>query len=515
MNTKNESQFADLLAIFATLIGLLIRLALPLTSSFPLNDGGLFFNMIRDLQNNGYALPEFTTYNNAGIPFTYPPFALYVTGLLADFTHIELLTILRILPAIVSAAGIPIFYLLAKVILPNKPAAALAAMFFALTPRVFDWMIMGGGITRSFGFLFALLTIHSTHRLFTSRAARFIIWTSIWAALTVLTHPEAIPQTALAAITLYFFLDRSRKGFVQALVVSAGVLLLTAPWWITILGTHGLVPFIAVSTSVTGDSKPVLARVFFLFQFIFTEESFLPLVAVLGLMGAFLQISRRRYFLPLWMALPYLIEPRGGTLYMMIPLTMLAALGLTEIILPALQFKQHGAADVRVVPQGAWPFGIFLLIYLLVAGYASAFKIYDRVTLTPSQVAAMEWVRENTGPEAAFLILSGNQPLLDPASDWFPALTERVSVATVFGYEWIRDGDFARRISQYENLQNCRNQAEACLDAWREESDKDFTHVFIQSSSELVPLTANLEKSPNYELIYRDDDVSIFELSEN
>src|SRR3990172_5138024 len=144
-----EEQIPTLLVLFATMLGLLLRLALPLTSSFPLNDGGLFYTMIQDLQANHYALPVFTGYNSAQIPYAYPPLAFYIAGLLADVTRIPLHDLLRLLPAIVSAAAIPIFYLLAKEFLPSKTTAALATFLFAFTPRVYEWHIMGGGITRS------------------------------------------------------------------------------------------------------------------------------------------------------------------------------------------------------------------------------------------------------------------------------------------------------------------------------------------------------------------------------
>jgi len=45
-------QIAGFLVVLGTFVGLLIRLSLPLISAFPLNDGGLFYSMIGDLQHN-------------------------------------------------------------------------------------------------------------------------------------------------------------------------------------------------------------------------------------------------------------------------------------------------------------------------------------------------------------------------------------------------------------------------------------------------------------------------------
>ena len=54
--------------------------------------------MILDLQANHFVLPAYTTYNNAHIPFAYPPFGLYFSGLISSGFHIDLLTLARILP---------------------------------------------------------------------------------------------------------------------------------------------------------------------------------------------------------------------------------------------------------------------------------------------------------------------------------------------------------------------------------------------------------------------------------
>jgi hypothetical protein len=60
----------------AVLLGLLIRLSFVVGTDFPLNDGALFYTMVRDLQQVHYRLPLYTSYNGAQIPFAYPPLAL-------------------------------------------------------------------------------------------------------------------------------------------------------------------------------------------------------------------------------------------------------------------------------------------------------------------------------------------------------------------------------------------------------------------------------------------------------
>jgi hypothetical protein len=512
-STITEDQAAGLIVVFATVIGLLLRVAFPLIASFPLNDGGLFYTMIRDLQANRYALPAYTTYNHAQIPFAYPPLAFYIAGWLTDLIGGDLLVVLRLLPPVVSAAAIPVFYITARGILSKKSYAAIATLLFAFAQRVFAWQIMGGGITRSFGFLFALLTIYSAVKLFSTHAARFVFWTSVWGALTILTHPEAIPQTALAVLIIYMFRDRSRKGLLLASASAGLILLSTAPWWVAVLREHGITSYLAIWSAANSNSNPLLARPVALFQFLMTEEPFLPFLAFLGMIGTFKSIARRAYFLPAWMVLPYLFDPRSGPLYMMIPLLLLAAQGLLEVILPALGNATDESKDFFTLLKGGSrkSFVVFLLVYLLIAGYFSAARIFGRATLDRSEIEAMIWIQKNTSTDAAFLVITGGQPLLDPASDWFPALTERVSLGTVFGTEWIHDQQFGRRVAGYEALQECTGQTVDCIETWSKENGIGFSHVYIESAMDFSPLSTDLQNSQNYRLVYQENGNRVFE----
>jgi hypothetical protein len=500
-NQLDESQLADLIVILAVTFGALLRLSFPLMASFPLNDGGLFYTMIRDLQANHYLIPAVTTYNHAQIPFAYPPIGFYIAGILNNLTHIDLVTILRILPAIVSAAIIPAFYILAKEFLP-KTQAALATLLFAFIPRIFAWQIMGGGITRSFGFLFAILTLISAKKLLSTHAARLILWTSIWSALTIMTHPEAIPQTALTVLILYLFIDRSKKGLVLSLIAAALIILFTAPWWGSVIARHGFTPFLTVWTSASGDSNPLLLRPIALFQFMVTDEPFLAFAAFFGIIGLFYNLAQRKYFLPVWMALPYILDPRSGPLYMMIPLTMMGAQTLMEVILPRFGEGTDllSLFRYRVVKV----FSIGLVLYLLIAGYFSAEKIFSRATLPKAEREAMAWIQSSTSGDSTFIVITGRQALLDPTADWFPALTERDVVTSAFGYEWT--SQFRERVKTYQAAQLCKDQNVECL----AKVGVDFDYVYL-TTSEFSPLKADLLTRTNYQKKFENEGVIVFE----
>ena len=61
MNRKLD--WPALLLFTALLFGAIVRLWPALTNGFPLNDGGMFYTMIRDLKANHFILPRFASYN--------------------------------------------------------------------------------------------------------------------------------------------------------------------------------------------------------------------------------------------------------------------------------------------------------------------------------------------------------------------------------------------------------------------------------------------------------------------
>ncbi|MDP1780012.1 MAG: hypothetical protein Q8K73_07045, partial [Anaerolineales bacterium] len=92
MNRKLD--FPTLLLFTALLLGAIIRFYPAVSNGFPLNDGGMFYTMIRDLKANHYILPQLTTYNFADIPFAYPPLGFYIAALLSTLLPVSELWVL-------------------------------------------------------------------------------------------------------------------------------------------------------------------------------------------------------------------------------------------------------------------------------------------------------------------------------------------------------------------------------------------------------------------------------------
>jgi hypothetical protein len=512
---KTDRQDIVLLC-FITLIGLFIRISPAFSAPFPLNDGGLFYKMILDLQENHFVLPMFTSYNHADIPFAYPPLAFYLYAVISEIFNISLLKLMQFGPAIISALSIPAFFLLAQQLMDTKPQVLFSVLIFSLVPRAFDWLIMGGGITRSLGLLFALLAIRQSILLFSSTTTKNFLLMILWNGLVLLTHPEAAIHTCIAIVLIYFWKDRTISGLKHAAIIAACVLLLSAPWWITVLMRHGGAPFMAVLSSADQDSDNLIARILILFRFDFTDEPFLTLTSVLGLIGLFGSIAAKKYFLPSWLLLIQLIEPRGGSLYLMIPISMLAGFALDRAVLPLLQTTMESTqryAALRINPHRA--FIGFLFLYGLLSASTVASKISQQLTLTKSDLAALAWVRENTPDNGSFVVITQGIPLNDATSEWFPALTERKSIATLFGYEWLVNGGFGKRIQSYEELQKCADLGEDCLEEWIDSNGQEAEYIYLRNKPEsaLSVLWEDLKSSPKYQILYEESNICIYQVA--
>jgi len=327
-----ENEFAALVLALALLAGAVVRFFPTVMAGFPINDGGMFAVMVDDLRVSGYALPVFTSYNLDRLPYAYPPLGFYLGRILADLTGWSSVEAARWLPAFFSTLSVGAFFLLAIRLLPTRLHAALATLFFALTPRAFSWFVEGGGITRSPAQFFMLLTFAGVVELYRRGRRRDVLWSGLWGALAVLSHPEAAVHTAFSCLMLWAMLGRTRQSFLRSVGVAGLVALFSAPWWMTVWARHGLETFLAAA----GTGQKLLALLHLLF-FSFTEEPYATLVAALGLVGLARQVSRREWLLPLWLVLPFLVEGRSAHLPAVIPLSMLAAIALVDVIFAALR----------------------------------------------------------------------------------------------------------------------------------------------------------------------------------
>jgi hypothetical protein len=500
--------------LLVIMLGIGVRAYHVLAADFPLNDGGLFFAMVRDLQAAHYHLPAFTSYNNAGIPYGYSPLGFYLAGLLDDLTPLTLVDVFRWLPLTVSALTLIAFASLSQALLASPTAVIASVAAFGLIPRSFIWMIMGGGLTRSLGFLFALVTLRLLYALYTERRWTYVPLVALSAALTVVSHLGTAPLIAFTGALFLLAYGLHRHAVLASVVAAIGATVLSAPWWGTVVQMHGFGPFIAASA--TGGSifrrLGLQDMVGTLSHFgLGTGESVLALIGMLGSLGFFFALSMGDWLLPAWWIVIVLLDARQGSTFSTVPISLLAGVAIAQLLLPAmrrLRIPTLRRSPGRASWSPAFVLGLFLTFSTATALIRSsniAGGLSDMQSLSADERAAIDWVARETPANAKILVVAGSPWEIDRHSEWLPVLANRKSVATVQGYEYRPLGEFARKKRQYIDLQGCAGWVSQCLQDWSRATGVTFTHVYLPKSPgrECCRLLRySLQRDPAYRMIY-------------
>ena len=512
---------AALVVLLATAVGALARFQFHLGGSFPIGDGGMFATMVDDLRRANFALPEQTSYNGSGIPLAYPPLALYIAAMIGELTGFSSVDVLFWLPPAVATLTVPAFYLLARVLSParDRSVAVLATVLFAVTPGAFVWQIVGGGLTRSFGFLFALLALYHLFRLVQDASPRRLLPCVLFAALTALSHLEAAWLVGIGFGVFLAYFGRTRRHAIYAASVGLGALLLTSPWWGTVLVRHGADPFIAAFESGEVSLGARLGIV----SFLPTHEGLLPIVAGLGFTGFAALLISRQSFLPVLLTLVLFFDPRGPHAAPTALVSILAAYAILSLISPAPR-RALPDGDIQPRRDPAVMLAAIVTVYALATSPLTPILARSPINILPvSDRTAMAWIQANTPEEAAFVVVSaGDLWELDVSSEWFPALAGRRSLGTVQGTEWFR-GDRGTKAAEarYDRLIGCAHETAGCLEGWAAAHFSGFTHVYVSDGAReageqdnpdcCALLRYSLINSPAYRLLYEAQGVQVFE----
>ena len=479
----------------AVLFGSWVRVLPGLLTGFPINDGGMFAVMMRDLRTNGFILPAFTSYNFSEIPFAYPPLGFYV-GALVELIGVSEIQVLIWLPMVLTVATIPAFYLLANELMENRPRAALATIFFALAPGSYIWLLMGGGLTRSLGMLFLLLAFTFVNRALRKPAWRSAFLAAFFCSLTVLSHPQSALLLVIGCVVFWLFFGRTQAGTVCAAFIAIGTLLLSSPWWGAVVARHGMEVFLSA-----GQSGELRASLPALLGNLFSRQTILPLSTIFWLIGLGWAMFKRRFDLLVWGFLPYFIDQRSASIMTSFLYPMLAAYGFLDALPALVTFllsrKWVTKGDAVLFNAHVFSMGLLGITFYLFIECVFHSQIIRTISLTPDSVDTMVWVRENTPAESSFLILTGRDDVMtDPVQEWFPALALQHSETTLQGLEWTLMEDFNLRWTQLAAIQMCGDLG--CIEAQAREMDLLFDYIFVDVSK----FPADMFLSSGYDILF-------------
>lgn len=278
------------------LVAGLKRLEMIAPPGFPLGEGGLFVLFSQTILNNDFSLPERIVYGGVTIPFAYPPAGFYLAAIVAKAVGSDLLTVYYLAPDPSQHAGGGCLLLLQP---SSQGSSGVPVCIDPLRPaaRQLRLQIMGGGLPRSLATIFAPLAVGLALRVAkTSSEGVAALRTCV--GLSILSRLEwgrfSAGGGALA------FLTRA-GGWKRAILLTAAVgtmaLVVISPWIAAILSRHGVDPFLSSSSASNWNAGDFIASSL--------SGRLFGLLVWPAILGTFVTISRRNWFLISWTLLPY------------------------------------------------------------------------------------------------------------------------------------------------------------------------------------------------------------------
>jgi len=505
-----------------TTLGILVRAFSVVPSDFALNDGGLFYQMVLDLRETWPLLPATTTYNGLDIPFAYPPLGFYLGATMHDM--LGGIEIMRILPLILACLTVPAVYLLASAIHGGVLLPTASALVFALTPRSFEWLVMGGGLTRALGLLLAIISLWLTWRMLKQPTVFGSLLAGVAGGLTALAHPQTALFTASAGFIFVVARMRGRartESVIRALFV-AGVVVL--PWFLAVLLRHGIEPLI----SATGSQPGLLVGAFNLLTLDFSGSRVSVIVGALTISGIIVSVMHAKWLLPVWFATVMLLDSRGGAIYATVPAAMLAGGAIVRLIIAPFWREPPKERLPSTFARGH-PAAAFLAVFIFLAAMTDALGSqvtpgWPGTSLSRDHRDAMSWIATNEAPAADYLVISGRFWAIDATAEWFPTLTGAHSAATVQGTEWLGKDQFYDSAEASEELRNCVTAAATCVEVWATRWNVVYSHIYLPKGAVTGPggsldccaaLRESLAASENFHETYDGAGATIFERNDS
>lgn len=460
-----------------------MRASIVFKSDFPINDGGFFYQIVRQIGENQFRPPIFINYNQEKIPFVYSPGAFYVTALISKVFGADVLQLFRYIPLVFSILSIPLVYLFCKKIF-NTQISLLATLVFAFYPHSYNWLIMGGGVPRAIGFCLAMLALIFWLKFMESNK-KWIGAAGVGClTLAIICHLEWAFFAIMSGAVLVF---RSKKLIKFIFPYVAGVSLaifLSLPWWIRAVYLYGTGPIISFSRAGlnTGGNLGSLLLPFF----VITDEFMLPVVQILAWLGVVLCLRRRSWWLPAWTALPIFLVPRTAPDQMVLPMTILAALTVDHVFGDVLRKYLFPSFEKSMEIKKFYAVWLLFLLVVTHIGLSNMSILHSDYAYSQSvskeQRESFAWIKRSTDPHARFLLITQTEKWgMDYVSEWFPVLAERKNLILPQGTEWIKD-EFNKQVELYFSAKDCQYTGIDCYENLIKAEGQDYNYVYYQKS---------------------------------
>jgi hypothetical protein len=416
----------------------------------PFDLGGLFYQMSLEIARNGFGLPvSIPYYFPGGLPFAYPPLAFYIQAALIRLFSPPLFLTVNLLPALFSLLSLCVFYLLAKeAILPRWQR--LAALFiFAILPLAVTEQVQAMGLAESLGT--CALILYTWALLRAGRQPRMKRWllAGLMLALCVVSSPGSLYAAGLISLLFTITLivqwvrQRDARGLLGVVVIGFTGLLLSAPYWLKVVLTHGFDiftgAFMAQNTSLLIELKENLLA----FRLIWTT----PLWNGLFLLCLALMLFRKQFLLFIYTLLLLLIIRERWIVSIAISLVIGSGIGELLDLLAGLKWKGRDLVRVSLT----WAL-VLVLVYN--AGAYLVYTVNEQTYDLPAVIVEdLQRIRiAQLIPVEANVVAIGGLGMVE----WSPALLEREVLNNPYGLEWVpaREDEMHFLTSQLQEARN-------------------------------------------------------------
>ena len=485
------------------------RLFLLLSTEFPINDGGLFYDFVRQIAPIFPALPDTVSYNGLELPFAYPPLSFWLLALMSRLGA-DTLAIFHVAPILMNLVYVSLFALVLRRSGASLMFVALAMLFFCSMLSSFQWLVMGGGIPRGLGSLFLMATLIAVgtpdgkerRPLSTLR----MIVTGLFVAGAILSHLEWGLNAAVAVILSRAMGSPDVRDFVRGLMI-AGItaLMLISPWLYFVYAAHGLEPFMAAGASGQFTNLVSLNGVLAVLSWGLVN----PMIPI----GLALILSRKQYFWPAFFVLCLLLTPRHSATPAAMPLAIFAANGAMWLFSTLLRPRRNNGI--------AWALMLVFIGVVTIPRFKADFLVRGDTShaLRAPQLEAMKWVARNHRGET-FIVLERYGWWSASSAEWFPVLTGARSTNTVQGREWINgsyqkffDDDIQLKVAVIRRLNAEDPEASARANPKPSCSEiRDRLAVFERPRFLWAEVTHECLPPTQFKPVYRNSAVTIYEL---
>ena len=258
----------DWSAIAIILVGAGIRLSHLLTIPMdePFRLGGLFYEFSRQIIINNFAFPETIPYFSAGgIPFAYPPLSFYFQAITIKLLDPPLFFSVNLLPPLITLLSLPAFYWMIQQYNDDIHLVLVGLLAFALMPPAFINQIEAAGLAESFGVITLILYLGFVFRWSKDPNWKDTILAGLVLAFCIISSPGSAYAATLFSIVFFIWIlfgglrKPTLKPAGMLLVLGTIGLLISAPYWLSVMQNHGvnffIIPFLGQHQASTAPGQ--------------------------------------------------------------------------------------------------------------------------------------------------------------------------------------------------------------------------------------------------------------------